>query len=422
MPLIRGLQILHSSISGSRDLWWPADPKATLGYNVYRALDAPLNWLKLTPTPLPGQYFRDETKLTPVRFIVPPDAYIDAGEMGQKCVKLPDVPYAEVVKGRPSVAASPDDITVEITDETGTVLFYRPQMVSGLDQTVWLPVGQALPLGGAVSTFPIIDFTSAVQVVILYRKLVNYVDITTNMVRTFYTVVPVNDRGEEHLPGAYGTETKNSMEVDQIDYMLKRMVECNAWLFEQQGEPAYLMFRRRCGQRCGCAETTDATQGRTACPVCYETGIIGGYYGPIDVLFQDPDAAAIRTIDEGGTKVERQSRSYLSRTPIVQDGDMFVRHNGERLVISGVVYKMPRGVLVQQDFNVSLLNPKDTRYLIPIAEPENPIIYNPARQPSPRPGAEPVYQPNTVPGKHLEYPKGEAARTIAWGRIRGGRD
>lgn len=413
--MIRGLLILNSSVNGSRDLWWPRDPKANRGYNVYRANDAPVNWLKLNPNPVPGQYFRDQTTLQPVRFIVGPENYIDGGEMGMKCVRIPDTPYSEVVKGRPTVATSPDDLTIEVTDADNNVSRYRPTMVSGIDQSVWLPVGKSLPVGGAVSDFPILDFDTAVEISIVYRKLVNYVDIMTNMVRTYYTVVPVTDRGEEHFAGGYNTEIVDSMQVDKIDYMYAEMVRRNAWLFEQTGEPAHLLFRRTSGEHCGCG--SDFTEGRTACPICFETGIIGGYYGPIDFLFQDPDVGAIRTIDEGGKKVERQSRSYLGRTPIVQDGDMIVRFNGERLVISGVTYKMPRGVLVQQEFNVSLLNPKDTRYKIPVAEPENPVIFNPASQFDPGHGAQPVFQSDTVPGKHLEHPDKQVGRTITFGRI-----
>lgn len=90
--MIHGLLILNSSINGSRDLWWPRDAKATRGYNVYRANDAPVNWTKLPSTPLPGQYYRDQTRLLPVRFVVTSDAYVDAGEMGMKCVRIPDVP------------------------------------------------------------------------------------------------------------------------------------------------------------------------------------------------------------------------------------------------------------------------------------------------------------------------------------------
>lgn len=411
--MIRGLQILHSSINGSRDLWWPADPTATHGYNVYRAYDAPLNWSLLTPSPLPGQYFRDQTKLQTVRFPVTPDTYVDAGEMGMKCVRLPDTPYSEVVKGRPTVASSPDDVMIEVT-QGDTVLHYRPTMVSGVDQTVWLPVGKSLPVGGAVSEFPILDFQSATSIAILYRRLINYVDIAINMQRSYYCVVPVGNRGEEHAPGVFGVEVVDSMQVDKMDYMQARMVHCNQWIFEQAGEPAYLMFRRTAGQRCGCA--SEFTQGRTACPVCFETGIRGGFYGPIDFLFQNPDTGTTRTSDEGGVKVERQSKSYLGRTPIVQDGDLIIRHNGERLVISGVTYKMPRGVLLQQDFNVTLLNTKDTRYQIPLAEPENPVLYNPSSQANPGGGAEPIYTDGSMPGKHLQH-HGGAGRTVTFGRI-----
>jgi hypothetical protein len=165
------------------------------GYNVYRANDAPVNWTKLPSTPLPGQYYRDQTRLLSVRFVVTSDAYVDAGEMGMKWVRIPDVPYCEVVKGRLTVATSPDDVIIQVTYPNDVITNYRPTMVPGADQAVWLPVGKSVPLGGAVSEFPFLDFDSVVSIAIIYRKLTNYVDIQTNMVRTFYTVVPVGDRG-----------------------------------------------------------------------------------------------------------------------------------------------------------------------------------------------------------------------------------
>ena len=417
--MIHGLQILNSSIHGSRDLWWPRDPFASRGYNVYRALDAPVNWELLTPAPIPVQSYRDQTRLQLVRFTVPPDAYVDDGEMGMKCIRIPDIPYSEVVKGRPTVAINPDAVSVEITNTDKSIHYFRPKMVSGIDQLVWLEVGSSLPFGGAVTELPIIDFDNVAEVTLIYRKLTNYVDIMSNMVRAFYTVVPVGDRGEEHGPGHPSAEYVDNLQIDKIDYIFKRMVEYNAWLFEQTGEPAHLMLRRTSGKPCGCTSGQDFTLGRTNCPSCFETGIIGGYYGPIDFLFQDPDSALTRTLDEGGTKVERKSRSYLGRTPVVQDGDMIIRLNGERLVISGVTYKMPRGVLLQQEFDVSLLPPKDTRYNIPLFEPENPIIYNPASQPNPGHGAQPVFQTDTMPDKHLEHPNHPVGRTVTFARIQG---
>lgn len=422
--MIRGLLILNSAYAGARDLWWPLIPQATRGYNVYRAFDAPYNWQKINLTgPVPGNFFRDQTQLSWVTYTVQPGDWIDQGVTGPRAFRLPETPYSSVVRGRPRVASSPDDVRIVVTYADGTGGTYRPGGVSGIDQTITLPIGEAVPdsgspEAGSVSNRPIIDYANAVSYQVQFQRLVNFVDIAANMVRTYYCVVPVGDLGELHAPGAPGSEIVDSMQVDRADYMQREIVRRNQWLFEQVGEPAYLMFRRRTGMPCGCRIETDAP--RTRCLACFEVGIVGGYYGPYDLLFIDPDSQTMRTLDEGGVKVERPSRSYLGPTPIVQDGDLIIRRNGERLAISGVTYKMPRGVLLQQDFDVELLAPGDTRYLIPIAQPDEPIIYNPVVTPDPlngKGGAEPIYEATTVPGKEWENKDPQVGRTISWGRV-----
>jgi hypothetical protein len=233
------------------------------------------------------------------------------------------------------------------------------------------------------------------------------------------TVVPVGADGHDtHEPGARDTIVKNTQEVDQITWEYEEMVRRNQWLFEQVGEPAYLMFRKWRGEPCGCLSGTQ--QPKTGCRTCYETGFVGGYIGPYDVLFVPPDSALIRELDEGGIKTTRDSRSFLTRTPIVQNGDLVIRRNGDRNVINNVVYKMPRGIILQQDFAVSLLPPGDTRYLIPVVNVELPTIYNPVVRPDPldgKGGGEPIFDPRTVPGKDWENVNIPIGRTIAFGRI-----
>lgn len=418
--MIRGLLILNSAYSGARDLWWPIVPGATKGYNVYRAFDAPFNFKKLNTTgPVPGQFYRDQTELVPVCLPVKDTDWIDRGTDGMRCFRIHDTPFSKVVEGKPTVASSPDDVKVRVTYADGTTSVYRPGMVSGVDQTIFLPVGESLPLGGAVSSFSIIDFTTAVSFEVMYFKLVNFVDIATNMLRTYYRVVPVGNKGEMHSVDDLDIETMDSMQIDRMNYIWKEAVRRNTWLREQVAEPAYLMFRKVAGEVCGCTATETGTP-RTRCEVCFETGKVGGYYGPYDVPFIDPDSAIQRTIDEGGVKVERSSRSYLGPTPIVQDGDLIIRRNGERLVISGTNYTQVGGSLVQQEFDVELLPSGDTRYLIPIAMPQRPIIYNPVVERNPLEGvggAEPIYSTDTVPHKHWENPDKQIGRTIAFGRI-----
>jgi hypothetical protein len=163
---------------------------------------------------------------------------------------------------------------------------------------------------------------------------------------------------------------------------------------------------------------------RHGCKSCYETGIVGGYYGPYDILYVPPDTALTRELNEGGgIKAIRESRSYLTNTPIVQDGDLIVRRNGDRMVVHGVTYKQPRGILLQQDFSTELLNLLDTRYLIPL-NTGLPTLYDPVvRDPHHLRGpGEPLYDARReggLPGREpwenrVEVPIG---RTVTFGRI-----
>ena len=89
------------------------------------------------------------------------------------------------------------------------------------------------------------------------------------------------------------------------------------------------------------------------------------------------------------------------------------------MVINNVVYKSPRGIILQQDFTVSMLPPGDTRYNIPL-NTSLPTIFNPVVRPDPlngQGGGEPVADPRTVPGKDFENPNIPIGRTIAFGRI-----
>jgi hypothetical protein len=424
--MVSNLLVTNSSYVGSRDLWWVDDPLATKGYNVYRAFDYPTNWIKMNANPWLGHFYRDQVSLEQVTYVVQESDWREKGTFGKWGFAIPDIPYSTVVAGRPMVATSPDDVNVIIDGVP-----FRPTMVVGVDQTIWLQMDNTLAKGGAVTaTAPmsngnvaVADYSGAQEFKVVYNKLNNYVDIYSTLLRTFYTVVPIGDSGELHSPGALGTQIVNTMEVDKISWEYQEMIRRNSWIFEEIGEPAYLMFRKTRGKICGCrGQETGLNQARTACPICFEVGIVGGYYGPYDFVYVPPDSAVMRELDEGGVKTSRDARSYLTNTPVVQDGDLIIRRNGDRLVINGVIYKSPRGVLLQQDFNTQLLPSGDTRYLIPI-NTGLPTIFNPVVSRNPLDGGagngEPIFDPRNTPDKEpweneIEIPIG---RTITFGKI-----
>jgi hypothetical protein len=431
--MIQQLLVMNSSYIGSRDLWWMDDEKATKGYNIYRAFDYPVNWVKLNAAPWSGHFYRDQVTLQQVTYTVQDSDWRDKGTLGKWVFQIPDIPYADVDKGRPYVSNNPQDVQV-ILDGTTIV---TPVQVQGLDRTVWLQADNELKPGGYVSDLAPVstdvvwrtDYSGIQTFQVVYNKLANYVDIYSGMVRTFYTIVPVGATGELHKPGIPGSKVVNSQEVDEITWEYAEMVRRNEWLFEQVGEPAYVMFRKTRGELCGCrGPETGLGAARTGCPICFEVGIVGGYYGPYDLLYVPPDSAITRELDEGGgIKATRDSKSYLTRTPIIQDGDLIIRRTGDRMVVHSVTYKSPRGILLQQDFNTELLKWGDTRYLIPL-NTGLPTLYDPVVNRNPFQGldpnnlngnGEPLYDARVQPGKPVWENQAEIpiGRTVTFGRI-----
>ena len=428
VPMVQNLQILNSSYVGSRDIWFSDIPEATHGYSIYRAFDYPANWTKISQVPVGGHFYRDMTSLVEVVHSVQDSDWIERGELGRFVFRIPDPPFSRAVQGRPVVSNDPTDVlvTTSVSGNFDDAQTFRPAKVDGFDRTIWLKMDNTLPEGGALSALPLAsngvvwkgDWSGIAAFKATYYKVSNLVDIYTALNRTFYTVVPVGKDGHEtHAPGARGSVIKNTQEVDQISWEFQEMVNRNQWIFEEVGEPAYVLFRKWRGEPCGC--TAGLTQGKTGCRTCFETGFVGGYVGPYDLLFVPPDSAIMRELNEGGIKTTRDSRSFLTRTPIVQNGDLIVRRNGDRNVISNVVYKMPRGVILQQDFTVSLLSPGDTRYLIPLNQ-GLPTLFNPVVRPDPldgQGGGEPLFDPRTVPGKDWENVNPQVGRSISFGKI-----
>src|SRR5579863_1601954 len=273
--MITNLLVMNSSYVGSRDIWWVEDPDATKGYNIYRAFDYPTNWTKLNSSPWLGHFYRDQSALEQVTYTVQPGDWLEQGNgLGRWGFRIPDFPYSDVVTGRPVLANSPygpngtNAITVYLDGQP-----FRPTKVTGLDRSIWLQMDNTIPLGGNVNAYPLksngvvwqADYSGVKEFQVTYYKLKNFVEIYESMVRTFYTVVPIGDRGEVHKPGQDGSMIVNTMEVEKITWEYQAMVNYNNWLFGEVGEPAYLLFKKTRGKLCGCSNT-GLGAARTACP------------------------------------------------------------------------------------------------------------------------------------------------------------
>lgn len=412
--MVETLIILTGAVPGIRDLWWTPDSEAAGGYMPFRGETRTGPWVPLSPVPVPAERFRDQTFLSPVTHVVGPGDWISRGEHDYWAFRCPRAPiFGKVLDGRALMASLPEDVALTVDGRP-----VRAARVDGIDATVWL--SRSFMFQGAdPDAKPGITPQDDAVVEVTFQTLGNFVDPAPDH-RAFYTVVPLRSDGTlAHEPGVVG-DVVNAMEVDKMDWIEAEMVRRNAWEFENRSEPAHLLVRRTAGPLCGCV-TNGAP--RTGCTSCYETGFVGGYYGPFDFGFINPDQAAVVEIREGGRKVTRQSRSMLGPVPYVLSGDLIVRRNGERLVISNPLHLAPRGVLLQQEYDAVLLPPGDTRYRVPLRPPSAPpVVFDPAHQDSPGSSGEPIVAPRplddlSTPTPAWENSKVPVGRTVVFGNI-----
>lgn len=412
--MVETLIILTGAVPGVRDLWWTRDPEAAGGYMPFRGDTREGPWSALSAAPVPGERFRDQTSLSPVTHVVGPGDWISRGAHDYWAFRCPRAPiFGKILDGRALMASTPEDVTLTVNGRPVKVA-----RVDGQDATVWL--SRSFMIQGTNPEAQPAEVPQDDAVVeVTFQTLTNFVDPAPDH-RAFYTVVPLRADGTLlHEPGVAG-DVVNAMEVDKMDWIEAEMVRRNAWEFENRAEPAHLLIRRTTGPVCSCVTNGSP---RTGCASCYETGFIGGFYGPYDFGFINPDQAAMVEIREGGRKVSRQSRSMLGPIPYVMAGDLIVRRNGERLVISNPLHLAPRGVLLQQEYDAVLLPPGDTRYRVPLRpRGDLPVVFDPARQASPGPLGEPISAPRplddlSTPTPAWENPKVPLGRTVVFGNI-----
>jgi hypothetical protein len=172
-------------------------------------------------------------------------------------------------------------------------------------------------------------------------------------------------------------ETDNIQETMK-DYLSRIQADMNFML--QNSGSKILAYLRRWGTDepwgvpCTCGNPTDVDnqfQGRTNCSLCFGTGVLGGYYYPIEMFFSfNTKPAKNFQGNIYGTKVLQtfDAWSITANSPILRSGDLIVTElEGERYEINQVEITKPiRGVSVTQHFTLNLLAQNDIKRIVSI--------------------------------------------------------
>lgn len=142
------------------------------------------------------------------------------------------------------------------------------------------------------------------------------------------------------------------------------------WILEIGGERVQLLKRRYEGLKCVDCWDEVRKQARVSddCLTCYGTGIVDGYYDPIEILVSLVDPAVNKiNIQEHGMRKEITPRSWTLWEPLISNKDIIVtKLNSRRYWINNVTPSTFRGIPLHQSMDLELVENTNIIYKFPI--------------------------------------------------------
>jgi hypothetical protein len=371
----RNMMVTSPYIIGMTDIRWD-NPRLIpqnnglqiTGVNVYRAIENPYGPYELiTDSPVGVLFYRDQTQeelvtedvTATLKYSIEPDGYwrvyaqhkpiVTLGSNGKMSDRVEDV-KVEIDNG--------DGIFIEVpaftlNGKTGeVVLISKPTFNYAVEQVI--PPRLPWPPNGKVK--------------ITYRYLKHSV-LSVLGQRIFYkaTTVAVDpkDNSKRIETPLDEVEFRSTIDIEEIDWIWREAMKRNGYILEQAGERVKVFVRKSLGEKCPHYQYGYG-QSFNDCVQCYGTNILGGYFGPIDIIIAPPEAEKAIELLDMGLHIRYDYETWSGAFPTLKERDVIVRQSNERFTIGPVNYQGARGAVYQQHFTIAYIDEGDIRYRIPI--------------------------------------------------------
>ncbi len=422
--------VLSPLFKGALDLYWD-DPSGlsgnagwnVVGVNVYRSEGSDRGpYKRLNVTPVGGGFYRDIIKNEIITEIIHWDAWEARGDAPssrrwviktEKQIVKDDISHVEY-------GNSPFDVVVLVDGSRSTVAEVKGQ--EGLVELAIQPV-----FNPVIERFipPVLPKDASSVVTIQYRSNKNKI-LTRMDGKVFYrvTTVAVSKADPSQFVESPLTSSRpiTHMAVENLDWIWREAMRRNNWILEQGGERVKVFVRNFNGLSCSCTFDYSlkvySKQPSARCYICYGTGNVGGYSGPYDAIIAVGDTERKVAQTAFGRKTEHNYEVFMGPTPLVTQRDFIVKQTNERYSIGPVRRPTNRGNIMQQHFNVALLEENDIRYkvhldaILALPYPETRFLFE---EGVPYP-VDAEYQSTPMTGENSARVGGEnqRGRTPAW--------
>ena len=182
-------------------------------------------------------------------------------------------------------------------------------------------------------------------------------------VRYFYQVSSIQTDKEEKFTEIEEMEYAISYPVQGV---LNEFVRRGNIMLDLAGEYVDFYIRIASGEHCTeCYDEIfkNTDSAKPLCPVCYNTGYIGGFVKINSLVKIRNNVDDVKWV-EWGIRMESAKMGWLTNYPIVNDGDFLRTKYGEIYLIGNTKHKRTRGFLHHQNFTLNILETNHPFYSI----------------------------------------------------------
>lgn len=135
-------------------------------------------------------------------------------------------------------------------------------------------------------------------------------------------------------------------------------------------ESTQILVRKRAGTRCSCFSGEYEAPKDSTCLDCFGTGWDKGYVLIPDVLVRFLSIAEVLELQPAGLHFKSGPRAWLVDFPVLRNGDIFIRRNGERYEVNNLDLTVHQGFLTEQGMDVVALEVNHPAYRFNIVASE----------------------------------------------------
>lgn len=152
-------------------------------------------------------------------------------------------------------------------------------------------------------------------------------------------------------------------------------------LQEFKGRLVWVFPIRTTGARCTCFDPITRQRTRSSCLMCFDTGVVGGYYSPMQIFMEIVNPVEQTQMAPQAELKPENTIGRLANWPVVHERFVVVEAENTRWRISGPIKRIGKlRTTIRQEFGLHRIPMNDVAYKLPISLDPKDLNASPERQ------------------------------------------